>query len=215
MEAVVDNLDLLLEGFLRTLTLTALAATGALCLGTLVAAMRVSPLLPLRWAGTCYVESVRNTPLTVVFALAVFGLPKAGLGLTFFQFALLALTLYTGTFVAEAVRSGVNSVAPGQSEAARTLGMSFPQTLGLVILPQAFRNVIPPLASVFIALLKNSSIASAFGVAEATSRMGSLIEDNPSAVLWLLAAVALGYVVLALAASLLFSRLERSLAVAR
>jgi len=215
VEAVVDNLDLLLEGFLRTLTLTALAATGALCLGTLVAAMRVSPLLPLRWAGTCYVESVRNTPLTVVFALAVFGLPKAGLGLTFFQFALLALTLYTGTFVAEAVRSGVNSVAPGQSEAARTLGMSFPQTLGLVILPQAFRNVIPPLASVFIALLKNSSIASAFGVAEATSRMGSLIEDNPSAVLWLLAAVALGYVVLALAASLLLSRLERSLAVAR
>lgn len=215
MDAVVDNYDLLLRAFVTTLSLTGLAAAGALALGTLVAAMRISPLPPLRWAGTLYVETVRNTPLTVVFALAVFGLPKVGIGLSFYQFAMLALTLYTGTFVAEAVRSGINSVASGQAEAARSLGMTFPQNLSLIILPQAFRNIVPPLASIFIALLKNSSIASVFGVAEATSRMGTLIERRPSAVLWLLGATALGYVVLALLSSLAFSRVERALAVGR
>jgi len=215
VEFVVENLDVFLEGFLRTVNLTLLAAAGALVLGTLVAAMRVSPLPPLRWAAVGYVETVRNTPLTVVFALSVFGLPKAGVGFSFFEFALLALSLYTGTFVAEAVRSGINSVATGQAEAARSLGMTFGQTLRLVVLPQAFRSIVPPLASVFIALLKNSSIASAFGVAEATSTMGTLIERNASEVLWALTATAVGYVVLALTASLAFSRLERALAVAR
>jgi glutamate transport system permease protein len=215
VDAVLSNLDLIVAAFRTTLSLTALAAVGALVLGTLIAAMRVSPVPPLRWAGTLYVTLVRNTPLTVVFFLAAFGLPQLDVKASFFTFAIIALTVYTAAFVAEAVRSGINSVAAGQAEASRSIGMTFGQTLGLVVLPQAFRNIIPPLASVFIALLKNTSIASAFAVGEATQRMAGLINANGNAVLWIIAATALGYVVLALTASFLFSRLERVLAVAR
>jgi glutamate transport system permease protein len=215
VDAVLDNLDVLVAGFGTTLSLTALAAAGALLLGTLVAAARVSPIPPLRWAATAYVELVRNTPLTVVFFLAVFGLPQLELRTTFFRFAVIALTVYTAAFVAEAVRSGINSVAAGQAEASRAIGMTFGQTLGLVVLPQAFRNIVPPLASVFIALLKNTSIASAFAVAEATQRMQGLINANGQAVLAILFAVALGYAALALTAGFLFNQLERRLTVAR
>ncbi|MFP5218482.1 MAG: amino acid ABC transporter permease [Actinomycetes bacterium] len=217
MDAVIENLDVFLAGFRTTVALTLVAAVGALVLGTLIAAMRVSPAPPLRWAGTTYVELVRNTPLTVVFFMVVFGLPQVDIGtdtvqLPYFRFAVIALTVYTAAFVAEAVRSGINSVQPGQAEASRSIGMTFLQTLRLVILPQAFRNIVPPLASVFIALLKNTSIASQFAVAEALQRTNGLINRNGDAVLWLLATAALGYVVLALTASAGFRWLERAVA---
>ena len=215
MDVVLDNLDVYVEGFTGTVKLTLLAALGALVLGTLIAAMRVSPVPPFRAVGTLYVTLVRNTPLTVVFFLVFFGLPEVDVLFSFFTFAVLALALYTAAFVAEAVRSGINSVASGQAEASRSVGMTFGQTLRLVVLPQAFANSIPPLASVFIALLKNSSIASAFFVAEGLQRTQSLINANGQAVLWILAGAALGYLLLALVASLLFSMLERAVAVAR
>lgn len=209
MDAVLDNLDVFVEGFTGTLSLTFLAAMGALVLGTLIAAMRVSPVPPLRWLGTLYVQSVRNTPLTVVFFLVVFGLPQIDVIVSFFRFAVIALTLYTAAFVAEAVRSGINSVAAGQAEASRSVGMTFSQTLRLVVLPQAFANIVPPLASIFIALLKNTSIAYAFGVFEGTQAMNRLINDNGSEVIVIIAAAALCYLVLALSAAAAFNRLER------
>jgi glutamate transport system permease protein len=215
VDVVLDNLDVYVDGFVNTIYLTLLAAVGALVLGTLIAAMRVSPVPPFRAVGTLYVTLVRNTPLTVVFFLVFFGLPEVDVLLSFFTFAVLALTLYTAAFVAEAVRSGINSVAAGQAEASRSVGMTFGQTLRIVVLPQAFANSIPPLASVFIALLKNTSIASAFFVAEGLQRTQGLINSNGQAVLWILAGAALGYLLLALVASFLFSLLERALAVAR
>lgn len=215
MDVVLDNLDVYVEGFTVTLKLTLVAALGALLLGTLVAAMRVSPVPPFRAVGTLYVTLLRNTPLTVVFFLVFFGLPEVDVLLSFFTFAVLALTLYTAAFVAEAVRSGINSVDSGQAEASRSVGMTFGQTLRLVVLPQAFANAIPPLASVFIALLKNSAIASAFFIAEALQRTSGLINANGQAVLWILAGAAAGYLLLALVISLLFSRLERAVAVVR
>jgi glutamate transport system permease protein len=172
--------------------------------------MRVSPVPPLRWAGTLYVNLVRNTPLTVVFFLVVFGLPEVDVIISFYRFAVVALSLYTAAFVAEAVRSGINSVATGQAEASRSVGMTFGQTLRLVVLPQAFANVIPPLASVFIALLKNTSIASAFGVFEGVQAMSKLANANGDAVIAILVAAALGYLALALVASLAFAALERA-----
>ncbi len=215
MDAVLDNLDVFVKGFRTTLALTLLSAAVALVIGTLVAALRVSPVPPLRWLATAYVGLVRNTPLTVVFFLVAFGLPQVDVGLSYFQFAVLALSTYTAAFVAEAVRSGINSVPAGQAEASRALGMSFAQTLTLVVLPQAFRNIVPPLASVFIALLKNTSIAAAFAVAEATQNMQGLINRLGSSVIPIIAATALGYVLLALLSSLLFGRLERRLAASR
>ena len=215
MDAVLDNLDVLVDAFTTTILLTLLAAAGALVLGTLVAAMRVSPAPPLRAVGTLYVNAVRNTPLTVVFFLVAFGLPEVDIVLPFFRFAVIALTLYTAAFVAEAVRAGINSVSAGQAEAARSIGMPFGKTLRVVVLPQAFSNIIPPLASIFIALLKNTSIASAFGVGEAIQRTSGLINNNADAVIALLVATALIYLALALLAGFLFSLLERAVRVAR
>jgi glutamate transport system permease protein len=215
MNEVLDNLDVFVRGFRTTVSLTLLAAIGALLLGILIAAMRVSPVPPLRWAGTAYVQLVRNTPLTVVFFLVVFGLPEVDVTLPFFRFAVLALAIYTAAFVAEAVRSGINSVAAGQAEASRSIGMTFGQTLRLVVLPQAFANIVPPLASVFIALLKNTSIASAFFVFEGVQSMNQLINSFGNAVIPIIAAAALGYLVLALLSSFLFGLLERAVAVGR
>ena len=215
MDAVLDNLDVFVRGFTTTVTLTLVSVVGALVLGTIIAAMRVSPVPPLRWAGATYVQLVRNTPLTVVFFLVVFGLPEVDITLSFFVSAVLALSLYTAAFVAEAVRSGVGSVAAGQSEASRAVGMTFGQTLRLVVLPQAFANIVPPLASVFIALLKNTSIASAFFVFEGVQSMNQLINANGDAVLALLAAAAVAYLGLALLASALFGLLERAVSVSR
>jgi glutamate transport system permease protein len=215
VDVVLDNLDVYFDGFRTTVTLSLLAALGALVLGTVVAGMRVSPVPPLRALGTVYVNVVRNTPLTVVFFLVVFGLPEVDVLLSFFSFAVLAMTVYTAPFVAEAVRSGINSVPSGQAEASRAVGMTFAQTLRIVVLPQAFANAVPPLASVFIAMLKNTSIASAFFVAEALQRTQGLINANGQATLELLLGVAVGYLVLALVASLLFGLLERAVAVAR
>jgi glutamate transport system permease protein len=210
VDAVLDNLGVFVEGFTTTLSLTLLAAVGALILGTLIAAMRVSPVPPLRWVGSTYVTLVRNTPLTVVFFLVVFGLPEVDVILPFYRFAVIALSIYTAAFVAEAVRSGINSVAAGQAEASRSVGMTFGQTLRLVVLPQAFVNIIPPLASIFIALLKNTSIAFAFGIFEGTQAMYQLANANGNAVIAIILTAGLIYLALALISSLLFGLLERA-----
>jgi glutamate transport system permease protein len=215
LDAVVDNLDAYRQGFLTTLALTVLASALALALGTLLAAMRVSPVPTLRGTGTAYVEIIRNTPLTVVFFFAVFVLPQLDISLSFFAFAVIAVTVYHAAFFCEAVRSGINAVGVGQAEAARSIGLTFTQSLRLVILPQALRTVVPPLINVMIALTKNTSIAAAFGVIELTAIGTRLANANADAVLALLAGVAVCYLVLTLPSGWLAGRLERRVAVAR
>ena len=215
MDAVVDNLDAYRQGFLTTLALTVLASALALALGTLLAAVRVSPVSTLRGAGTAYVEIVRNTPLTVVFFFAVFVLPQLDIGLSFFVFAVIAVTVYHAAFFCEAVRSGINAVGVGQAEAARSIGLTFTQSLRLVILPQAFRTVVPPLINVVIALTKNTSIAAAFGVVELTAVGTRLANANGDAVIAIFAGIAVCYLVLTLPSGWLAGQLERRVAVAR
>jgi glutamate transport system permease protein len=215
VDAILDNLDAYREGFVTTLELSALSSVLALVLGTLLAAMRVSPVPTLRAAGATYVELVRNTPLTVVFFFVVFVLPQLDVLLPYFAFAVIALTVYHAAFFCEAVRSGINAVGVGQAEAARSIGLTFGQSLQLVILPQAFRTVIPPLINVVIALIKNSSIAAAFGVIELTATGTRLANANGDAVIAVLAGVAVCYLVLTLPSGWLAGRLERRLAVAR
>jgi glutamate transport system permease protein len=215
VDVVVDNLAAYRQGFLTTLALTVLASALALVLGTLLAAMRVSPVPTLRAAGTAYVEVVRNTPLTVVFFFVVFVLPELDIGLSFFVFAVIAVTAYHAAFFCEAVRSGINAVAVGQAEAARAIGLTFTQSLRMVVLPQAFRTVVPPLINVVIALTKNTSIAAAFGVVELTAIGTRLANANGEAVIPLLAGVALCYLVITLPSGWLAGWLERRVAVAR
>jgi glutamate transport system permease protein len=215
VDAVLDNLDAYRQGFVTTLELSVLASVLALLLGTVLAAMRVSPVPTLRAAGAAYVELVRNTPLTLVFFFVVFVLPQVDIILPFFVFAVLALTIYHAAFFCEAVRSGINSVGVGQAEAARSIGLTFGQSLQLVVLPQAIRTVIPPLINVVIALIKNSSIAAAFAVVELTAIGTRLANANGDAVIPILAGVAVCYLVLTLPSGWLAGRLERRVAVLR
>jgi glutamate transport system permease protein len=214
------------EAFWTTIQLTVYSAVGALLLGTILAAMRLSPVPVLSWLGTAYVNVVRNTPLTLIILFCSFGLSQT-LGLTLvdgqsmtsiedsnFRLAVLGLTVYTAAFVCETVRSGVNTVPLGQAEAARSLGLTFGQNLRLVLLPQAFRAVLIPLGSVLIALTKNTTLASAIGVAEAALLMKEMIE-NTAALLEIGTIFALGFIVLTLPLGLLFGWLGKRLAVSR
>jgi glutamate transport system permease protein len=215
VDAVLDNLPLYWQGFRTTLTLALLSGVLALVLGTVLGAFRVSPIPSLRAFGLVYVELVRNTPLTAVFFFAVFVMPRLGVILDFYITAVIALTVYTAAFVCEAVRSGVNSVGVGQAEAARSIGLTFSQTLRSVILPQAFRTVIPPLINIFIALTKNTSIAGAFFVGELFNVGRRLANDRGDAVLWVLAGVAAFYLLITIPAGLLAGYVERKAAFAR
>ena len=214
MSTLLDNWDLFRTGFLTTLELLLLSGVLSLLLGTFLAALRVSPVPALRVAGAGYVTLLRNTPLTAVFFLVVFSFPALGIDLSFFARAVVALTAYTAAFVCEAVRAGVNTVQVGQAEAARALGMTFPQTLRDVVMPQAVRSVLPPLASVVIALAKNTTVAAGFSVLEAGAIRAYLSERGypvVSGLLW----VALGFLIVVLPLSLLQRRLEASWSVAR
>jgi glutamate transport system permease protein len=193
--------------------LALLSGVLSLVFGSILAVMRVCPVPPLRWAGAVYVNVVRNTPLTLVFVFAVFGLPRLEIRFSFFVFAVIALTVYTSTFVCEALRSGMNSVSHGEIEASRSIGLPFRQVLALIVLPQAFRAVIPLLSNIFIALTKNTSIAVAFSVAEATSIMRRLQNQDARATFALLFVTAAGYLIITLVLSFIFSRAERRLAV--
>ncbi len=214
MEAVLDNLDFYASGVLSTVTLTVASWAGAFVLGVVVAAFRVGPVGPLRAAAATYVELVRNCPLAVLFVLFFFGLPDAGLTLPTYTTAVVVLSLYTGTYVAETVRSGINAVAAGQAEAARSLGLSFTQVLAGVVLPQALRTVVAPLGSLFIALIRNSSIAFTIGVVEltgTTSQIGNRTADYTAAFL----AATTAYLLLTLPSGIAVDALERRVAVKR
>ncbi|VXB32226.1 Glutamate transport system permease protein GluC (fragment) [Aeromicrobium sp. 9AM] len=123
-------------------------------------------------------------------------MPQLGIDFGFMWNVSLAMGVYTASFVTEAIRSGVNAIPLGQAEAARSIGMPFGMTMTQVLLPQAFRYVVPPLASVLIALTKNTSLAAGFGVAEATFRMRGLLNDHATERVAIFIGFAVGYIVI-------------------
>ncbi|MCX6021827.1 MAG: amino acid ABC transporter permease, partial [Chloroflexi bacterium] len=165
-KAVLQNLDLLLLGYRFTVLVSLVALVASLIIGAGVALLRTSPLRLLQLLGAVYVEFFRNTPLLIQMYFYYFGLPKLGIRFDSFQSAALALSIYTGAFVAEVVRSGILSVDKGQLEAARSLGLSYLQTVRHVVLPQALAVTLAPLGNLFIALIKNSSVAYAIALTE-------------------------------------------------
>jgi glutamate transport system permease protein len=211
---VFDNLGAFGEGLRTTATLTVLSYLVAFVVGTLVAGLRVSPIAPLRWLGTVWTEALRNTPLTVLFFVFFFGFTKIGISFLPFTSAVIVLGCYTSAFVAETVRSGINSVAPGQAEAARALGLTFPQVLMSIVLPQALRTVVAPLGSLFVALTKNTSIAFTVSVVELTSVVTRLANETGEAVP-LYAGVAVAYLLLTLPSSAVIDAIERKVAIRR
>lgn len=215
MNVLFDNLGEFGVRFLGTIELFVLSAIVSLVLGTILATLRVSPVPVARAVGTTYVTVLRNTPLTLVMFFFALGFPRLEIAdLSYFTLAVIALSLYTAAFVCETVRSGITTVSPGQSEAARALGLGFGQTLILVVLPQAVRAVVPPLTSVQIALLKNTTVAAGFSVIEAGGIYQVLNERGYSTLIGLLW-VALGFLILIVPLTLFQRRLENRWSVAR
>ncbi|EFQ83963.1 ABC transporter, permease protein [Aeromicrobium marinum DSM 15272] len=215
MDVLIDNVDQFWLGFTETVKLLLASSALALVVGVLIGVARVSPVSVLRRLGSVYVVLFRNTPLLVLILLTYYGLPRVGIDFGFFGNITLAMGVYTAAFVCEAIRSGINGVPIGQAEAARAIGMPFATTMSQVVLPQAVRLVVPPMASVFIALTKNTSLAATFGIAEATFRMNGMLRDNASERVMIFVGFAAGYIVIVAIISAAAAALERRWAVTR
>ncbi|SFC70196.1 amino acid ABC transporter membrane protein 1, PAAT family [Bacillus sp. OV322] len=203
---LTNNLDMFLEGFKNTVYASLIALAASLLLGTVLAVMRIAPFKPLNWLGTIYVEFIRNIPLLVItiFIFLVFKLSGLYAGI-------LGLTIYTASFVAEAIRAGIMSVPQGQMEAARSSGLSYGQAMRIIILPQAFKIVIPPLGNQFINLVKNTSIISLVAGADLMYQ-GDLISSRTFVVFDVYIFVAMFYLILTIPLSLGVGYLEKRLA---
>jgi putative glutamine transport system permease protein len=204
------------SGFLITLRIVLISLLIALGAGTLVAALRVSRSRWLRAVGGVYVEFFRNIPLLVLIFIAFAGLRRAGLSIGPWAAGTASLGLYTGAYVAEAIRSGVFAVGKGQIDASLSLGFTYGQTLRRIVLPQAVRTVIPPIGNLVIAMIKNSAIIGASLLAipdllkEARIVQNDTFQTNES-FFW----AAVGYLVLTITATFVVRRLERRLAIRR
>jgi glutamate transport system permease protein len=229
MDAVFSNFDDYLTAFALTIGLFVVSGIGALVWGTILAVFRVGPVSILNKAAAVYVTLFRNTPLLMIFVFMAIAMPVLGYNFkfvedveiggwnvsAFFFRSCLALTLYTSAFVCEALRSGVNAVPVGQAEAGRAIGLTFGQSMREIVLPQAMRAVIPPMTSVLIALLKNTSVAAAFGMAEATATMRIFTNNNADQRIGIFLAFAIGYIILVEVISLSSYLVERKVKVAR
>ncbi len=211
-----------LGAFGITVLLTVMSALGALVIGTIVAIMRVSPVAFLNKLGALYVNLVRNTPLTLIIVFCNIGF-IVNLGMSVSDnfarnnlvWATIGLAVYHAAFVCEALRSGVNTVPPGQAEAARAVGLTFGQSLREVLLPQAFRGAITPLGNTLIALTKNTTVATAIGVAEMAGLMQTMQEDRADLMIPIFLLVAAAFVLLTLPVGVITTKLSTKLAVKR
>lgn len=210
----IEHSDFFIEGALVTLRLTLWSFALALVIGVVVASFRVSPIPPLVRFATVYVSFFRNIPLIVIYFLFFFGLTKVGLRYNPFVSAVIVMGTYTGAYMAEVVRSGINSVSSGQAEAGRAIGLNFAQLLALIVVPQALRTVVGPIGNLFVANAKNTSIALTIGVVELTSVSRNLI--NATAQTWAsLSGAALIYTVFLLASGYVFGAIEHRVAIHR
>ncbi|CAH0151162.1 putative glutamine ABC transporter permease protein GlnM [Peribacillus sp. Bi96] len=203
---LTENLDMYLLGFKNTIMSSLIALVASLILGVFVAIMRIAPIKPLNWLGTAYVEFIRNIPLLIITFFFFLGLKLSGL-----YAGTLALTIYTSSFIAEAIRAGILSVPKGQMEAARSSGLTYGQAMRLVILPQAVKIVIPPLGNQFINLVKNSSILAVVAGLDLMYH-GDLISSRTFVVFDVYIFVAAFYLILTIPLSLGVGYLEKRLA---
>ncbi len=197
-----------LEGVGVTLELAFFTVLFGSLLGLLVAVFRRTPIWPLRWVMNAYVAFIRGTPLLVQVLLIVYGLPQLGVKLPRLTMCIIALVINSGAYMAELIRSGLQSVERGQMEAAESLGMSSAQTMLYVILPQAIKVTLPAMGNEFVAIIKESSVLYAVGVYELTYQAYKLASVNYYYIETLIVA-ALIYFVLTYAATGLLKLLER------
>ncbi|WP_047152292.1 amino acid ABC transporter permease [Aneurinibacillus tyrosinisolvens] len=204
-----------LKGFINTIGISIIALVASFILGTIISVFRIAPIRPLNWIGAIYVEFIRNIPLLLIAFIFFFGLPQLlGITLNGFISGTIALSVYTAAFIAEAIRAGILSIPKGQTEAARSSGLTYIQTMRYIILPQAIKLVIPPLGNQFINLVKNSSI---LGVISGFDLMyyGDLVASDSFATFDTYIFVGMFYLVLTVPLTLGVNYLERKLARSR
>ncbi len=209
MDLVFNSFPLLLVGAGVTIQITVLSTAIGFVIGLIVGVARISHVRLLRMLAEVYVEFFRGTPLLVQIFLFYFALPVlTGQRIDTFIAAISACGINSGAYVAEIFRAGIQSVDDGQMEAGRSLGMTWLQTMRYIIVPQAFKRVIPPLGNEFIAMLKDSSLVSVIGFEELTRR-GQLIiaKTYGSFEIWM--SVAVIYLVMTLTISRFVAYLER------
>ena len=209
IELIKSAIPLLIAGAGITVEITALSVFFGMLIGIVVALIRLSGVKVLRWLGNVYVDFIRGTPLLIQIFLVYFALPSIiGHRVDAFFAAISACSINSGAYVAEVFRGGIQSIDVGQMEAGRSLGMTWWQTMRYIILPQAFKRIIPPLGNEFIAMLKDSSLVSVIGFEELTRR-GQLIIARTYASFEIWMAVAIIYLILTFTVARLTGLLER------
>lgn len=209
IELIKNAIPLLIAGAGITVEITALSVFFGMLIGIVVALVRLSDVKVLRWLGNVYVDFIRGTPLLIQIFLVYFALPSIiGHRVDAFFAAISACSINSGAYVAEVFRGGIQSIDVGQMEAGRSLGMTWWQTMRYIILPQAFKRIIPPLGNEFIAMLKDSSLVSVIGFEELTRR-GQLIIARTYASFEIWMAVAIIYLILTFTVARLTGLLER------
>lgn len=207
-KAVIEGLPLLLEGLRLTIMLAIASCVASLIVGTCLGLARTSSVALVAAIGTAYVEIFRNIPPLIILFIFYFALPKLGLILDGFTCGFIGLTLYTSAFVGEAVRAGIASVEKGQFEAARALGHGYFGLMRYIVLPQAFRIVLPPLGNILISLIKDTALVSTIGV-EDLMLQGELVESRTFATFQVFTIVGLLYIAIIAPLSFGVSMLER------
>lgn len=209
-DIIAKSIPLLAEGIVVTLQVSAIAAVLGLLLGVICGLGALSRSRPVRWLVTAYVDFIRGTPLLIQIFLVFFALPMVGIRFDEFWAGVIALSLNAAAFVAEVVRGGVGSIEKGQTEAAKAIGMRHSQILVFILLPQAYRQMVPPLTNELISLVKNSSLLSVISVYELT-RAGQAIISVHFVPFEIYTLLALYYYALIKALSWLSTQLERRL----
>lgn len=208
---LTSNWQNFLTGFGWTLLSSVLALIASLIIGSLIAIFEVVPNKILRIIGTVYVEIFRNIPLLVIAMFFYLVIPMYFIKINGFTAGTIGLTIYTSAFIAETVRSGINSVDIGQMEASRAMGMKYSQAMRHIVLPQAFKIVIPPLGNQFVNLVKNSSVL-AFVAGFDLMYQGNTIASTTFQTVNTYFIVAVFYLVITLPISYYMQHLERKLA---
>ncbi len=209
---IQHELPLLLAAAVITIKITALSVGFGMAIGVFISLIRLASFKPLRWLGNIYVDFIRGTPLLVQIFLVYFALPAiTGEHVDPFPAAIAACSINSGAYVAEIFRGGIQAIDKGQMEAGRSLGMSWWQTMRYIILPQAFKQIIPPLGNEFIAMLKDSSLVSVIGFEELTRR-GQLIIARTYASFEIWMAVAIIYLIMTFTVARLTGLLEKRFA---
>ena len=204
------------SGFLTTCELVAISFLIAMGVGTFVGALRASPSRVLRSLGGIYVEAFRNVPLLVLLFLSFAGLRRAGVQISPLTAGTASLGLYTAAYVAEAIRSGVFAVGRGQTDAALALGFTNRQNLTKIVLPQAFRTVIPPLGNLIIAMIKNSAIIGvSLGLADDLLKQARIVNSATFKTNEVFFWAAVGYLLLTVPTTFLVRYLESRYAIRR